>query len=162
MKKIAVISFIVALFVGCGGASSVDRAMAQVEKAIEKIEKNKGKLTESDWQILEKEVEEPLRVLSDAVENNKVGAIQKIKLITLSAKWATVVMEAGLTEIERETGVSRENWQTELEKATKEIENSTQELEKALQGIDKTELEKAAKEIENASKELEKAVQGIK
>jgi len=136
MKKIVIVGIIVAIFAGCGGASSVDKAMGQIEKAIEKVEKNKGKMTENDWRILEKEVEEPLLVLSDALEKNKVGAIQKVKLITLTAKWATVVMEAGFTEIEKATGVGRENWQTELEKAAQEIEKAAQELEKSLQAVE--------------------------
>jgi len=138
MKRLIIIGVIIAIFAGCGGSSSIDKAMGQIEKAIEKVEKNKGKMTENDWYNLEKEVEEPLLILSDALEKNKVGAIQKIKLITLTAKWATVVMEAGFTEIEKATGIDRENWQKELEKATQEIEKAAQELEKAVQGIEKS------------------------
>ena len=108
-----------------------------MEKVIQKVEKNKGKMTENDWHNLEKEAEEPLRVLEDALEKNKIGAIQKVKLIALTAKWATVMMEAGFTEIEKATGVNRENWQTELEKATQEIEKAAQEIEKAVQEIEK-------------------------
>jgi len=139
MKKLVIVCVIIAIFTGCGGSSSIDKAMGQIEKAIEKVEKNKGKMTENDWHNLEKEVEEPLKVLSDALEKNKVGAIQKIKLITLTAKWATVVMEAGFTEIEKATGVDRENWQTEIEKAVQGIEKAAQEIEKAVQGIEKSE-----------------------
>jgi len=139
MKKLVIVCVIIAIFTGCGGSSSIDKAMGQIEKAIEKVEKNKGKMTENDWHNLEKEVEEPLKVLSDALEKNKVGAIQKIKLITLTAKWATVVMEAGFTEIEKATGIDRENWQTEIEKTVQEIEKAAQEIEKAVQGIEKSE-----------------------
>ena len=130
MKRLVIVGVIVAMFVGCGGASSIDKAMGQIEKAIQKVEKNKSQMTEDDWYNLEKEVEKPLQVLADALENNKVGVVQRLKLITLTAKWATVVMEAGLTEIEKSTGVDRENWEAELEKAVQEIEKAVQEVEK--------------------------------
>ena len=118
------------MFAGCGGKSSVDKAVSQVEKAIEKVEKNKGKMTEADWQNLEKEVEAPLQIIANALETNKVGVVQRVKVMTLVTKWAAVAMEAGFTEIEKQTGIDRENWGNELEKATKE-------LEKALEGIEK-------------------------
>lgn len=139
MKRLVVIGAIVAIFVGCGGSSSIDKAVGQIEKAIEKVEKNKGKMTENDWHNLEKEVEEPLKILADALEKDKVGAIQKLKLMTLTAKWATVVIAAGVTEIEKSTGINRENWETELEKAAQELEKAAQEIEKAAQGVEKRE-----------------------
>ena len=132
MKKIIIIGIITAIFAGCGGTSSVDRAITQVEKALEKVEKNKGNMTEADWRSLEQEVEESLQVIANAIESNKVGMMERLKLMTLAAKWATVTMEVGLSEIEKQTGIDRENWGDELEKAAKEIEKAAQELEKAL------------------------------
>jgi len=151
LKSVAmiVVCITVCLAMSCGGSSSVNKAISQVEKAIEKVEKNKGKMTEADWQSLEKEVEEPLQVIANALEANKVGVMERIKVMTLVAKWSAVVMEAGFTEIEKQTGVDRENWGNELEKAAKE-------LEKALEGIDKNELEKTAKELEKALEGIEK------
>jgi len=132
MRKLIIISIIAAIFAGCGGTSSVDRAITQVEKALEKVEKNKGNMTEADWRSLEQEVEESLQVIANAIESNKVGMMERLKLMTLAAKWATVTMEVGLSEIEKQTGIDRENWGDELEKAAKEIEKAAQELEKAL------------------------------
>jgi len=148
MRKFVIIGIIAAIFAGCGGSSSVDKAISQVEKALEKVEKNKGKMTETDWQSLEKEVEEPLHVIANALETNKVGMVERVKVMTLVAKWSTVVMEAGLSEIEKQTGIDRENWGDELEKVSKEFE-------KAFEGIDKDALEKAAKELEKAFEGLE-------
>ena len=168
MKKLIIIGVIAAIFAGCGGSSSVDRAISQVEKALEKVEKNKGKMTETDWQNLEKEVEEPLQAIANALESNKVGAMERIKLVAVMAKWSTVVMEAGLAEIEKQTGIDRENWGSELENVSKELEKAfegvdkselekaAKELEKAVEGIDKSELEKAAKELEKALESLGK------
>ena len=129
MKKIIIISIITVIFAGCGGSSQVDKSIAQVEKALEKVEKNKGKMTESDWKTLEKEMEEPLKVISDALESDKTGMVQKLKLVALAAKWGTVVMEAGFIEIEKQTGIDRENWGNEIEKAAKELEKAIKEIE---------------------------------
>jgi hypothetical protein len=148
MKRIIIIGIIVAIFAACGsGVSSLDKSISQVEKALEKVEKNKGKMTEIDWQSLEKEVEEPLQAIANALENNKIGMADRIKVMALMGKWATVVMEAGFSEMERQTGINRDEWGKELEKASEEIQ-------KAIQGID-------TKELEKATEELQKALQGI-
>ena len=130
MKRLIIISIVALLFAGCGGSSSIDKAISQVEKALEKVEKNKGNMTESDWQNLEKEMEEPLQVIANALETNKVGMVQRVKVMTLVAKWTAVAMEAGFTEIEKQTGIDRENWGNELEKATKDLEKALEEVEK--------------------------------
>jgi hypothetical protein len=137
MKKIIIIGIIVAIFAGCGGGggSSIDKSVSQVEKALQKVEKNKGKMTEDDWRVLEKELEEPLKVISDALESDKVGVLAKVKLVTLAARWAAVLSEAGINEIEKQTGINRENWGDELEKVAKEIEKATGELEKVTESV---------------------------
>jgi predicted transcriptional regulator len=130
MKRIIIIGIIAALFAGCGGgASSIDKSVSQVEKALEKVEKNKGKMTEDDWRSLEKELEEPLKVISDALESDKVGVLAKVKIVTLAARWAAALSEAGISEIEKQTGINRENWGDELEKVAKELEKVSEELE---------------------------------
>jgi len=149
MKKLLIAISIVALCAACGGSSSVDKSISQVEKALAKVEKNKGKMTEADWRTLEKEVEEPLKVIAQALESDKVGVVGKMKILAVTAKWATVLAEAGLSELERRTGVERENFGKELEKAAKEIEkNAGGDLEKL-----GAELEKAAKELEKIAGE---------
>ena len=135
MKKLFVVICIVALCAGCGGSSSVDKAIAQIEKALEKVEKNSGNMTESDWKSLEKEVEEPLKVIQNALESDKTGAIQKLKLITVTTKWATVLINAGISEIEKETGIARENFESELEKVNEELEKAAEEIKKLTDSI---------------------------
>jgi len=131
MKKFITFCIIAALVAGCGG-SSFDKDIKQVEKAIEKLEKNKGNLTESDWKSIEKEVEIPLKNIHNALESGKVGTMQKLKLITVTAKWATVMMEVGFTEIEKQTGIDRENWEQEFEKVAKEIEKAVEVFEETV------------------------------
>jgi len=142
MKKLIITGIIVALFVACGG-SSVDKSISKVEKAIEKVEKNKGKMTEADWEALAKEVEEPLKVIADALEKDKVGLMGKMKIIAVTAKWATVLAEAGIGEMGKRLG-----------EAGKELEKANQELQKS---DFQKEIENAVKEFEKAAKELEKA-----
>jgi len=130
MKRFIIIGIIAAICAGCGGSSSLNNAINQVEKALAKVEKNKGNMTEADWQNLEKEVEEPLQVIANALEANKVGMVERIKLMALVGKWTAVAMEAGFTEIEKQTGIKRDDWSNELEKAAKELEKAAKELEK--------------------------------
>ena len=161
MKKFIVTCIIVAVCTACGGGSSVDKAISQVEKAVEKVEKNKGKMTEEDWKNLEKEVETPLKVISDALDNDKVGVMGKVKILAVTAKWATALAEAGVKELEQQTGVAMEEWGKELEKAAKELEKSgvAEELEKAAKELEKSGV---SEELEKAAKEIEKALQGLK
>ena len=169
MKRLIITCMIVAFCAACGG-SSVDKAISQVEKAISKVEKNKDKMTDDDWKTLEKEVEAPLKVIADALDNDKVGIVGKMKIVAVTAKWATVLAEAGVKEFEKQTGVAMENWGTELEKAAKELEESgaLKELEQAAKQLqesgvatefEKT-LEKAAQELEGS--DLAKALEQLK
>ena len=142
MKKLIMLGIITVILAGCGGgAQSVDQAISQVDKVIEKIEKKKGNMTEEDWRNFEKEAEQPMKVISDALENDKVGAMTKLKLIAVAGKWATTVSKAGLIEFQKQAG------------------ESLKELEKSKEGLGQessNEIEKALKELEKAQKELEK------
>jgi len=120
MKKLILFGIMVVILFGCGGgSSSVDKAISQIDKAIEKLEKKKGDMTEEEWRAIEKEVEEPLKVIADALENDKVGAMAKLKIIAVTTKWATAVSQIGLKELEKRSG-----------EFTKELENAAKELEK--------------------------------
>ena len=152
MKKLIIAGIIIAVCTACGGSSSVDKSINKVEKALAKVEKNKGKMTEEDWRALEKEVEEPLKVIADALDKNKVGLVGKMKIITVTAKWAAVLAEVGIKELEKSVGGDLKNLGTELEKAAKELEkNAGSDLEKL-----GAELEKAAKELEKRAAEQNK------
>jgi len=140
MKKIIIIGIVAAIIgAGCGGgASSLDKSISQIEKALEKVEKNKGKMTDDDWRVLEKELEEPLKVISDAIESDKVGVLAKVKLVALAAKWAATLAEAGINGIEIQSGADGDNWSIELEKAAKELEKAGEEFEKAVEAAGKS------------------------
>jgi len=154
MKKLIITGIIVAVFAACGGASSVDKAISRVEKAVEKVEKNKGKMTEADWETLAKEVEEPLKVISDALEKDKVGVMTKMKIVAVSAKWAAAISQVGLNELGRQMVEAGK----EIEKTTKELEDSgaLKELEQAIQELGK-ENSDLAKQLQEAAKALQNA-----
>ena len=81
------------LIVACA-KSPVDKAMEKIDKSIEKVEKNKDKMTKKDFEALDKEMEEPLKVLNDALENDEVGALDKLKIVGKVTKWAAVLVSA--------------------------------------------------------------------
>ena len=94
-----IIAVIVTAFiaVSCGGkGSSVDAALSQIEKAMDKVEKNKASMTEADWKVLSEELEQPAKVLNDALESNQVGTLKKLKISAVMLRYAVVVGEAAL------------------------------------------------------------------
>jgi hypothetical protein len=131
MKKIYIFLMIagVIILASCGG-SPVDKAMNQIDDAIAKVEKKKANMTEADWLAVQKEVEEPLKVIADALEKDKVGALKKIKILATTARWATVLAEAGMNEMEKkaaEFGKELENANRELEKMQQQTEEKVKE-----------------------------------
>jgi len=87
---------IVFIAVSCGKASSVDAALSQIEKAIDKVEKNKTSMTEADWEAFSEELEQPAKVLSEALESNQVGAMKKIKISAVMLRYAAIIGEAAM------------------------------------------------------------------
>ena len=124
MKKLIIIGIIVAICVGCGGADSpVEKAIDQVEKMLEKVEKDKDNMTEADWENILNEMEEPLQILVEALETNKIGMMERVKVVTLVSQFTAVIAEAGLIEIGESAGIDSEDFINELENAAKELEN---------------------------------------
>ncbi len=103
MKNIyfIVIALWAVISISCGG-SAVDSAMSQVEKALERVEKNKATMTPADWKALETELDEPLKALAAALENNEVGALKRLDLIMLTGRVTAVLMEAGMNTAVKE------------------------------------------------------------
>ena len=64
----------------CGG-SPVDKALAKLDDAIEKLEKKGDKMTKDEMDAIMKDLEEPVSVLNKTIEDNEVGGVTKIKII---------------------------------------------------------------------------------
>ncbi len=90
-----------ALLTACGG-SPVDDALSQVDKSIEKLEKlekQKDKISKEDLDKLAKEMEEPVNILQKAVDNNEIGGLTKIKIIAKLGQWAVLATSVGLQNL---------------------------------------------------------------
>jgi len=120
MKKIFILGIIAMIFAGCGG-SPVDNAISQIQKSTEKLQNGKGKMTEADWKVLQKETEAPLKVIADALEAGKVGAMDRIKVMAVMAQWTAAVMNAGFSEALKQTDELGKS----LENASKALENDS-------------------------------------
>ncbi|MDR1722674.1 MAG: hypothetical protein LBR84_01890 [Tannerella sp.] len=106
MKRLSVLFIAgivaVACLAGCGGKDPVDNSLEQIEKAIQKVEKNKKSMTEEDWKAFSKEVEEPCRILDQALKDKEVGTMKKLKISATMLKFAAIAGEAGLnTAVEK-------------------------------------------------------------
>ena len=149
MKKTTLIAafslfVVMAIAVSCGGKSSVDAALSQIEKAMEKVEKNKTSMTKADWEALSKELEQPAKALNEALEDKEVGALKKIKIGAVMLRYATVVGEAALHTVSDSLKVKTDGIQPADPTATNPLQKAldSDELKKAIQ-----ELQKAAEKI---------------
>lgn len=140
MKKIITLliyATTVALLAACGGSgSSIDSALSQMEKAMEKVEKNKTSMTEADWRALNEELEEPSRILTEALENNDVGAMKKLKISAVVLRYAAVAGEAAFHTATDSLKNMMGDFPLQETLETDEMQQAIQELEKALENDD--------------------------
>ena len=132
MKKLILAVLIAAICTACGGSSPIDRSIKQVENALERVEKNKTNMTRADWEALGQEMEAPLTVINEALDTDQIGVVGKVKVVMLVAKLTAFMAEAGVSTLEKETGIDRENFGTELEKAGRDIEKAVEEAEQKI------------------------------
>ena len=147
-KIIIMAMAIVFVAVSCGKGTSVDGALSQIEKAMDKVEKNKTSMTEADWQALGEELEQPLQILNDALESNKVGMVQKIKITAAVMRYAAVAGEAALHTVTDSLKVVVE--ETHLVDSISALTNQLQET------LDSDEMDQAMQELQKAAEELQK------
>ena len=134
--------------VSCGKGSSVDAALSQIEKAMNKVEKNKTSMTEADWQALNDELEGPANVLSAALESDKVGVMKKLKISAAMLRYAAVVGEAVMHTVADSLSVISGQLQETFE---------NDEIKQALQGaFEGDEMKQAMEELQKVAEELQK------
>lgn len=144
--KIIIVAMVVGafVFVSCGKGSSVDAALSKIEQAMDKVEKNKTSMTEADWQALNEELEQPLKVLGEALESNKVGFVQKAKITAVMMRYGAVAAGAAFHT------VTDKMEETHLLDSISDVGNKLQE---ALGGDD---MKEAMQELQKAAEELGK------
>ena len=79
------------LMTACGG-SPVDKALAKLDDAIEKLEKKGDKMTKDEMDAIMKDLEEPVSVLNKTIEDNEVGGVTKIKIIAKVTKLTALAL----------------------------------------------------------------------
>ena len=134
--------------VSCGKGSSVNTALSQIEKAMDKVEKNKTSMTEADWKALSAELEQPAQVLNDALENDQVGGLKKIKIAAVMLRYAAVAGEAAMYTLTDSLKVKME--ETLLADSISVAADDLQEL------FEGDELKEAIQELQKATEELQK------
>ena len=147
--KIIIVAIAIAFVaVSCGKGSSVDAALSQIEKAMDKVEKNKTSMTEADWEALSADLEQPAKVLNDALESDQVSGLKKIKIAAVMVRYMAVAGEAALhtvtDELKLKMGESNDLLESipaasELQEIIKsdELNESVQEIQKALEELQK-------------------------
>jgi len=143
--------------VSCGGGkgSSVDSALAQIEKAMDKVDKNKTSMTEADWQALSAELEGPAQVLSDALDNDQVSLMKKLKITAVMVRYGVVAAEAAMYTIA--DPLKEQIEELHLADSVASISN---QIKEALESDEmKQALQEAAQEVQKAAEELQKVVE---
>lgn len=101
MKKairLLLLAFVVATLTSCG-QSEGKKALLEMERIVEKAEKDKDKLTANEWEELSAAFEENEKVANEAAETGKLGIASRIKILTLTTRWATARGPSLLHEI---------------------------------------------------------------
>jgi len=139
---------IMAISCGGGGGASVDAALAQIEKALDKVEKNKTSMTEADWEALSVELEAPAKVLSDALESESTGALTKIKISAVMLRYGMVAAEAAIhTYVDP---LKEQVGEMHLADSVASITNQVKEV------LESDEMKQAIEELQKAAEELKK------
>jgi len=134
--------------VSCGSGSSVDAALAQIEKTMDKVEKNKTSMTEADWKALGQELEQPLHTLNEALENDKVSALKKLKISATMLRYVAVAGEAALRTVADSLKLQMDE--------THFGDSISIAVDKLHEAFDSEEMKQAMEELQKAAAELEK------
>lgn len=138
MKNFKIIILAIAIMfaaVSCGSGNAVDTALSQVEKVMEKVEKNKTSMTEADWEAMSKELEQPLQVLQKALESNNVSWSKKMKISAMMLRYTAVATEAALNTAANESGLTVDSISS-LSKQVQEAMES-EDMKEAMQELQK-------------------------
>lgn len=101
------------LMTACGG-SPVDKALAKLDDAIERLEKKGDKMTKDEIDAMMRDLEEPVGILNEAIENDEVGGVTKIKIVAKVTKLAALATKVGIKNLDmgdfskKEKGTNKE------------------------------------------------------
>lgn len=101
MKKIMFIllsAFAITTLISCG-QNEGKKALYEMERIVEKAEKEKDKLSADEWEKLTISFQENEDIANKAAETGKLGVGDKMKLVSLSARWAAAAKTSIVDEI---------------------------------------------------------------
>ena len=101
MKKIMyflLFAFVITTLISCGHNKG-KKALAEMEKIVEKAETEKNELTADEWKELVASFEENEKVANEAAETGELSVADRMKLVTLTARWAAAAKTTLLDEI---------------------------------------------------------------
>jgi len=148
VSSIVITLIITMVMISCGGGSSIDSALSQVENAMNKVEKNKTSMTEADWKALSDELEPSLKLLNDALESKDVSALKKIKISAVVLRYAAVASEAAFNTVADSLKVKME--ETHLTDSIAKAINQVKEM------VDSNQLEEVKQELQKSVEDLQK------
>jgi hypothetical protein len=155
MKKLnfMIIALVVAFMAASCGGNSIDSALNQVEKAIDKVEKNKTSMTAADWKAFNEEMDAPCKVLNEALESEEVGALKKIKISAVVLRMAAVAGEAALHTVVDSLNLKM---RPALDSLNLQLQQTgvTDSIVKTTDILQSDEAKQAAKELQQAVDEL--------
>ena len=128
------------LTVSCGsssGSASVDAALAQIEKVMDKVEKSKTSMNQADWQAFSDELEKPVKLLTDALDNDKIGTIKKLKISAVMLRYAVIASEAAVHTFSDSLQIKLEDKSLQEILSTDEMKEALQDAQKASEELKK-------------------------
>ena len=93
----------VTLMVSCG-RNEVKQSLQQMEKIVEKAEKEKDKLSKEEWKTLAEQFEAQEKKLNEASEANKIGMLDQVKRLGLTTRWAAASGPSTLNDMFEKMG----------------------------------------------------------
>jgi len=101
MKKIVFLllfAFAIITIISCGRQNEGKKALAEMERIVEKAETEKNELTADEWKELAASFEENEKIANKAAETGKLGVADRMKLVALTARWAAMAETTLLNE----------------------------------------------------------------
>ena len=145
---------VMTMAISCGGgSSSVDAALSQMEKAMDKVEENKTSMTEADWKALAAELEQPAKILEEAVESNSLGAMARLRITAAMMRYVAILSEAALHTVTDSLNVHMEEFNEKMEEMN--LSDSLSIVGDQLkEALNSEELKNAVQELQNAQRKL--------
>ncbi len=130
-------AFAMTMSISCG-KNEGKNAITEMERIVEKAEKEKDNLTADEWKELAASFEENEKIINEAAAKGKLGVTDRMKLIALTARWAgaygtSAMMDDVFERLEKELNTDGTS--------SDSLEEIVDSLKEALTGNDSSKVE---------------------